>query len=146
MTCGVEMKGLLVALTILGSGCVADVCDPIGTYELTKSYGAGDCGLAGSDDFDLVVTERRGSYAFSLTSSDYVARLVGSAYLSEQEGVDCSLDLDITYDSLGGAAALQENIALNTRGLNVVGNGWVTLTYDDGTGCQQALTFDGIIR
>lgn len=138
------MTRILILLSLL-TACTSEVCDPVGTYELVETYRAGDCGLSGNVDYNLIVTEVRGSYVFSVSNGGLVTpTVVGDAYVPDQDGVDCRLDVTATYDSPG--SLVTETIALNTRGANALGNGFLTISFPDGASCQQELTFEGVIR
>ena len=136
--------GVAVAIALSSSiaGC-GEECDPVGTYDLIVTYGAGDCGLedTGTNSERIRVFEGAdGSLLFDVADAD---RAVGTV---RDDGGVCVIDMTFFFsDDLGDGITLDGawSVDLRADGIDVNGSGTIELAFSDGTSCRQDMTIRG---
>ena len=141
MKCTLAVFAFLVA----GAGCSSPDADPYGNWQVTLTFGDGNCsGLPATSTISFSITELASSYEFADTgtTTDTFGGLLVCG------GDSCTLELsDI------GAGDEESNISMQTLSATltlennqVSGPGMVMFDLSDGTTCTQQFTTGGDVQ
>jgi hypothetical protein len=125
----------VVLFTLLcACGGAAEPLSPTGTYNLSITYGAGDCGQTGTATGVFTVVDSGSMY--SLSTEDPTEVVQGTITCAEE----CEVSAESTF--VDDPTKLAYNFTILPSG-KVTGSGSVTGVLEDGTTCSQVFTISG---
>jgi hypothetical protein len=127
---------LVVAMCGASAGCATDTLDPKGNWNMTWTWGTGDCGLTGTQaDSETITQDSTGKYVLSTTQPGItVTGMIACTATS------CQMSMSQSGVVMGNNAMLSANLTLKSD-KSVSGSGSISFAGD--VTCSQPFTATG---